>query len=101
MLRRKTLVNDLLKENMYDEGILGILNDFLSDRKCIVEVNESKSALFNVDLGCVQELVLGPKLFNPYTGKIPSKLTENAIITTYSDDSYVVVKAPQGELERL
>ncbi len=75
MLRRKTLVNDLLSANLYDEGILRILNDFLDDRKCIVEVNGSKSEPFDVDLGCVQGSVLGPKLFNLYTRMIPEKLT--------------------------
>ncbi len=51
-------------------------------------------------LGCVQGSALGPKLFNLYTRRIPEHLTSSAHITTYADDSYVVVSKP-GNLEEL
>jgi hypothetical protein len=101
MLRRKTLVNGLHQDRILDSGLLSIINDFLTDRKCVVEVEGIHSTQFNVDLGCVQGSVLGPKLFNLYTRKIPERLTVNAHITTYADDSYVIINAPNGMLEEL
>jgi len=42
-------------------------------------------------LGCVQGSVLGPRLFNLYTSKIPDCFAHEIEIISYADDSYVVV----------
>jgi hypothetical protein len=99
----------MLRKNTLDHGLREILkpelrhviHDFLSNRKCVVEANDERSEPFNVELGCVQGSVLGPKLFNLYTRNIPSCLTPNAKITTYADDSYVVISAPEGHTDDL
>jgi len=65
--------------------------DFLTDRKCLVEVDGTRSSLRAVPLGCVQGSVLGPKLFNLYTSKIPLILPDYATMTSYADDSYVII----------
>jgi hypothetical protein len=95
MLRRKTLVNDLISNKLFDYRLIRVLDDFLSDRKCVVEVDGTRSEMFDVELGCVQGSVLGPKLFNLYTRQIPAILSSNAHITTYADDSYVIISLPK------
>ena len=64
------------------KNLMGVLMDFLSNRTCITEVNNVKTSLKEVPLGCVQGSVLGPKLFNVYTSKIPSLLGQNARIVS-------------------
>jgi len=49
------------------------------------------SAIRDVPLGCVQGSVLGPRLFNLYTSKIPECFPHEIEIISYADDSYVVV----------
>lgn len=78
-----------------------VVYDFLSNRECIVQIENSRSTAGKVKLGCVQGSVLGPKLFSIYTSDIADKLTKNAEITSYADDSYVVVSAKRGEAESL
>jgi hypothetical protein len=60
-----------------------------------VEVNGALSDVFSVPLGCVQGSVLGPKLFNLYTRDVPSHLVNGAFITTYADDSDVIISKPK------
>jgi len=90
---------DMLRADVFDR-IIGAqlphwlrrsILDFLSDRKCIVEVDGKRSTTRSVPLGCVQGSVLGPRLFNLYTSKIPSLLTSDAKIVSYADDSYVAI----------
>lgn len=100
MLRKRTFVS-LLHPNITAQGLDRVLYDFLSDRKFIVEVNSSTSTEFNLEIGCVQGSVLGPKLFSLYTRLIPTKLPPAAHITTYADDSYVILSAPSGNLQSL
>lgn len=85
MLRKNTFLN--IAKRHLNPGILRTLSDFLSDRKCVVEVDGKCS---DVCLGCVQGSVLGPKLFNIYTSEIRKHLTKSPEITTYADDSYVI-----------
>ncbi len=98
MLRRKTLIKDLVKNEVFSPGLVRIINDFLSSRKCVVEVDGTRSEPFDVKLGCVQGSVLGPKLFNIYTRLIPLKLPLEAYITTYADDSYVILRMLKGNI---
>ncbi len=101
MLRRKTLIKDLISTNLLDKQIIRTLNDFLRDRKSMVEVDGEQSEVLDVNLGCVQGSILGPKLFNVYTRHIPFKLTPSAHITTYADDSYVILSSECGKLYEL
>jgi hypothetical protein len=91
MLRKNTFVE--IARNMLGEEITSTLYDFLSNRRCVVEVGNARSSVKEVPLGCVQGSVLGPKLFNVYTSKIGEELTTNSTLTSYADDSYVTVAA--------
>jgi len=71
--------------------LLSVIVDFLTYRKCTVSVEGCKSTLRNVPLGCVQGSVLGPRLFNLYTSKIPDCFPHEIEIISYADDTYVVV----------
>jgi hypothetical protein len=99
MLRKDTF-NDITRDCLSPE-IRKAIYDFLSDRRCVVDVDGTTSREFEIKLGCVQGSVLGPKLFNLYTKNIPKYLTNNAQITTYADDAYVVVSHPEGDSSTL
>jgi len=101
MLRKNTLVAELKDSGLVPHTIIRAIDDFLADRKCVVEVDGVESKQFDVPMGCVQGSVLGPKLFNLYTRLIPLKLTPSALITTYADDSYVIISAPKGNQDTL
>jgi len=100
MLRKNTLFENI-SDILPNSRLPAILHDFLSDRKCIIDVNGQLSSVFDVHLGCVQGSVLGPKLFNLYTRHIPSILSKNSFITTFADDSYVLVSAKRGNTAEL
>jgi len=89
MLRPDTFVD--LMSGKIPTGLLGMLGDFLTDRKFYVEIANKCSALKQIDRGCPQGSVLGPVLFNLYTGVIRDKLPQEVMLTSYADDSYVVV----------
>jgi hypothetical protein len=99
LLRKDTL--DAILSDILSPGLRKVIYDFLSERKCVISANEKTSREFDISLGCVQGSVLGPKLFNLYTRLIPNNIHKGAFITTYADDSYVVVSAPEGETGRL
>jgi len=90
MLRPDTF-KDLMKGKIPDD-LLGILGEFLCDRKFYVEINGMKSVVKSIDRGCPQGSVLGPVLFNLYTGIIARKIPPEAALTSYADDSYVVLQ---------
>jgi len=64
---------------------------FLSQRKFFVEIEGKSSEIKEIDRGCPQGSVLGPVLFNLYTGMVKDSLPLCAKITSYADDSYVVL----------
>jgi len=88
--------------NMFSESmepwLLATIKDFLTNRKCVVEVDGSESNERVVPLGCVQGSVLGPRLFNLYTSKIPECFPHEVFITSYADDTYVIISG-DSELE--
>jgi len=71
--------------------------DFLSERYFVVEVAGENSNIKSLELGCVQGSILGPKLFNLYMKDVCKNVNEKHI-TTYADDSYVLIK---GQMENL
>jgi len=77
-------------EGKIEQGLLLSLLDFLKGGSFKVKVAQETSDRFELDRGCVQGSVLGPSLFSLYGGELHSILDE-AWITTYADDSYVVV----------
>jgi hypothetical protein len=64
MLRKNTLVKDI-NQKIKQVGLDKVIYDFLSKRKCKIEVNGLFLSEFNVDLGCVQGSVLGPNMASP------------------------------------
>jgi len=46
---------------------------------------------WNIPIGCVQGSVLGPRIFNLYTSKVPKCFSKDATVVSYADDTYVIV----------
>jgi len=90
MLRPDTFMDQMTGK--IPNGLLGIIDEFLSNRKFYVEMSGKKSEVKTLDRGCPQGSVLGPVLFNLYTGVIREKIPQTAHLTSYADDSYVVLK---------
>jgi len=80
-----------LFKNKISDGLLFCLMDFLQNRKFIVDIDGIKSKVFNLDRGCVQGSILGPKLFTLYLGELQQKLGPNIDLVSYADDTYVLV----------
>jgi len=89
MLRPDTFV-ELMSERI-PRGLLGMLGEFLDNRKFYVEIENKRSSIKHIDRGCPQGSVLGPVLFNLYTGLIRDKIPKDVMLTSYADDSYVVI----------
>jgi len=70
-------------------GLAHAIYDFLTGRKFFVEIDGIRSASKNMDVGCVQGSILGPRLFTLYMGRLMETIKEDII--SYADDSYVVV----------
>jgi len=90
-LLRPDKFDDLLKDNL-DPGLLWTLLDFLQDRKFIVRYDSADSEVRSLDRGCVQGSVLGPALFSAYCRNLDETLA-NATVTSYADDTYVILTA--------
>jgi len=95
MLRPDTFVR--LLNNKIPDDLLCILDEFLTDRKFYVEINGKASQQKSIDRGCPQGSVLGPVLFNLYTGTIKDKLPLDVHLTSYADDSYVIINDKDQE----
>jgi len=90
MLRPDTF-KELLKDKI-PRPLLGMIDEFLTNRKFYVEMNGKASAIKYIDRGCPQGSVLGPVLFNLYTGTVKAHLPSDVMLTSYADDSYVVIR---------
>lgn len=75
-----------------DEGIIGLMYDFITDRKAYVEIGQHNSSVFRFQAGCPQGSTLGPKIFNTYCNDLHRCITDG-FLTSYADDSYVVTCA--------
>jgi len=74
-----------------DNNIIYVLMDFLSGRNFKVKMGSSYSSSKNLQIGCVQGSILGPKLFTLYTSQIPSVLPDDCFVVSYADDTYVAL----------
>jgi len=78
-----------LFQNKLTEGLLFAIMDFLTNQKFVVEVSGKRSEMKELDRGCVQGSILGPKLFTLYMSQLTEQLGD-AKVVTYADDTYVV-----------
>lgn len=86
-----------ITKDKLEPGLSRILLDFLCERKYIVRVGEKTSSHRSLDCGCVQGSVLGPSLFSIYCGGLQEAIGSNVWITSYADDTYVIVAASTQE----
>jgi len=63
---------------------------FLTNRKFVVKIGGKTSEIKQLDRGCVQGSILGPKLFTPYTHQFKEILSDVKVIS-YADDAYVII----------
>ncbi len=76
--------------------MLGAILDFLTNRKFKVELGDSTSNTKELDRGCVQGSLIGPRLFSLYVGGLASHLKqahEKIDVISYADDTYVIASA--------
>jgi len=71
--------------------ILFAIADFLTGRQFVVEMGIKRSPAVNLDRGCVQGSILGPKLFSLYLYELEKHLT-NCSVVSYADDTYVIIE---------
>jgi len=89
---------DVLNKNIFYQTLRGdiaddlmsVIMDFLSERRLVVEIEGMQSSPRNIQLGCVQGSILGPKIFSLYMKDLP-KHVDNNLVTSYADDTYVMV----------
>jgi len=55
-------------------------------------MGSNKSKAINLDRGCVQGSILGPKLFSLYLYELERKLGKNCSVISYADDTYVIIE---------
>jgi hypothetical protein len=79
--------------------IINLLESWLKDRQCYVEVRNSCSQYFDYGDGTVQGSILGPVLFSLFM----SPLLEKEDLISYADDSYLIRgnKNKETALQRL
>jgi hypothetical protein len=79
--------------------VINLLESWLKDRQCYVEVRNSCSQYFDSDDGTVQGSILGPVLFSLFM----SPLLEKEDLISYADDSYLIRgnKNKETALQRL
>jgi hypothetical protein len=76
--------------------------DFLTKRKFKVELRSENSNEMELDRGCVQGSILGPRLFSLYLGELKNNLnvlnsnsnypsTSKIDVISYADDTYVLI----------
>jgi exonuclease III len=80
---------DLYKDKL-SEGLLFAIADFLSNRQFCI--NSGDSSKLDLDRGCVQGSILGPKLFSLYVAELKTVVeTPEIELVSYADDTYVIV----------
>jgi len=94
---------DLLRPRLFHTQVnlppkfMNLLIDFMTGRVFSVSVGNEMSSPKNLNVGCVQGSVLGPKLFSLYCAALPSVLPPYSHVISYADDSYVSIIAEKTE----
>lgn len=95
MVRVDVFLEDHLRR--IPDYLLWLVGDFLSSRSFYVERNGDRSKTLPLNLGWAQGSVLGPILFNMYMSKLPEKINAG-LVTTYADDTYVLVESEDWQI---
>ena len=74
--------------------VITLLESWLKDRLCYVEVRNCCSQYFDSDVGTVQGSILGPVLFSRFVSSL--LVTEDVI--SYANDSYLIRGSKNKEL---
>lgn len=93
-LLRPNLLVKILLELQVPKIYIRLILDFLSDRQGFVDINGTFGHVKDIPLGCVQGSVLGPFLFNIYTGGLSNLIKcidPRFLVTAYADDVYVTI----------
>ena len=69
------------------EDLTSLLELWLQERLCYVEIRSTCSQYYKSSCGTVQCSILGPVLFNLF---MSSPLLEKEEMTSYTDDSYII-----------
>jgi hypothetical protein len=85
----KTILILKLRAHGFPEKIISIYQDFLSDRKAVIQVSDTYSETFNLEVGCVQGSPSGPLLFSLLVNNISDAIQQGQIVC-YADNSYLI-----------
>jgi hypothetical protein len=88
-----------LKKMGLPTDVINLLESWLRDRQCYVEVRNCCSQYFGSDVGTVKGSILGPILFSLFL----SPLLEKEDLISYADDNYLIKsnKCKEIALQRL
>ena len=83
-------------ERKITPGLLNVLTDFLQNRTFQVDIEGKNDGVRQINRGCVQGSVLGPRIFSLYCGELEEKIkavqpSKDIEIISYADDTYVMV----------
>lgn len=96
-----TIDIDFLSLKIHNLGLRGPINkwikSFLSNRKIVTKIEESKSDTYDVNIGTPQGSVLGPLLFLLFVNDLPNYITEGKVFM-YADDTTIVVSDAQPDI---
>lgn len=88
-----TLEKNIILEKLYKHGIRGkmlnILNNYLTNRKCCVKVENEYSEWKDVIYGVPQGSILGPLIFLVYLNDI-QEISWKTYLTLYADDIFML-----------
>jgi hypothetical protein len=72
--------------------LTALVHNFLKERKFFVEINGSKSKIYNIPYGVPQGAVLSPTLYNIFTHDIPKFIDTS--LALFADDTAIFCSSP-------
>jgi hypothetical protein len=78
-------------QSVMEDGLVNLMHEFIINRTAYIEVEGHTSCSFGLPVGCPQGSTLGPKVFNIYCRDLADQFGDHSSITSYADDSYVIV----------